>query len=250
MSVRLAAAALAATAALAGSPAAAQQTRAADWELLVGHSYSSARALTQPATFVLEGEKGAPLYTVIDAGALVRGSLASRSWLELGVRALAGSARTPAQRVYGAMARAFTELDPVLVAVGGEYLADGGFDVRQPAATAELTLLGGAPGLGTWVSPAVRFRWRPWLGVSWGSGARPYARLSAEFVSGRVEAGAEGTAWLVAGSGRAWAQGDFSVRLVGGLFVTASGEAGRAPPRFEPTGRFGIGLGFRLETDL
>ena len=35
-------------------------------------------------------------------------------------------------------------------------------------------------------------------------------------------------------------------RLVGGLFVTASGEAGRQPPRYEPSGRFGLGLGFRL----
>jgi len=40
--------------------------------------------------------------------------------------------------------------------------------------------------------------------------------------------------------------GDLSVRLVGGLFVTASGEAGRQPPRYEPSGRFGLGLGFRL----
>ena len=245
-------AALAAAVTLGAPGAAAQEAAGGGWDLLIGHSYSSARALTQPATFVLEGERGAPLYTVLDAGALVRGSLADRAWLELGVRALAGSARTPAQRVYGAMGRAFAELDPVLVAIGGEYLADGGFDVRQPAATAELTPLGGggAAGLGTWVSPRVHFRWRPWLGVSWGNGVRPYARLSAEYVSGRVEAGAEGTAWLVEGSGFGFAQGDLSVRLVGGLYATASGEAGRAPPRFEPSGRFGIGLGFRLDTTL
>ncbi len=249
MRARLATAAALGLAFGAAAPAAAQEA-AAGWDLLIGHSYSSARALTQPATFTLEGERGAPLYTVLDAGALVRGSLADRAWLELGVRALAGSARTPAQRVYGAMARAFGELDPVLVAVGGEYLADGGFDVRQPAATAEVTPLGGVAGLGTWVSPRIRFRWRPWIGVSWGSGARPYARLSGEFVSGRVEAGAEGTAWLVRGAGLAFVQGDLSVRLVGGLYATASGDAGRAPPRFEPSGRFGIGLGFRLDTTL
>jgi len=33
---------------------------------------------------------------------------------------------------------------------------------------------------------------------------------------------------------------------VGGLFLTASGEAGRAPPTFEAGGRFGVGLGYRL----
>ncbi len=241
-------AALAAAALFGAAPAAAQEP--GRWQVLIGHSYSSARALTQPATFVLEGERGAPLYTVLDAGALVRGALTSRAWLEAGVRARAGSARPPVQRVYGAMARGFAELDPVLVAAGGEYLADGGFDVRQVAATAEVTPLGGAGGLGTWVSPDVHFRWRPWLGVSWGSGTRPYARVSAEYASGRAEAGVEGTAWLVAGSGRAFVQGDLSVRLVGGLYATASGEAGRAPPGFTPSGRFGIGLGFRLDATL
>ena len=230
---------------LAASRAPAQEA-ASRWALLVGHSYSSTRALTQPATLVLEQERGSPLYTVIDAGALVRGSLAERTWLEAGLRARAGSARPARQRVYGAMARAYAELDPLLVAVGGEYLADGHFAISQPAATLELTPLGGVPGLGTWVSPTLHLRWRPWLGVSCGSGARGSARLSAEFVSGRAEAGIESTAWLVAGSGRGFVQGDVSVRLVGGLFVTASGETGRAPPRFEPVGRFGLGLGFRL----
>jgi hypothetical protein len=230
---------------LAASRAAAQEA-AHRWDLLVGHSYSSARALTQPATLVFEQEQGAPLYTVMDAGALVRGSLAARMWLEAGVRARAGSARPARQRVYGAMARVNAELDPLLVAVGGEYLADGHFDVSQPAATLELTPLGGLPGLGTWVSPALHFRWRPWLGVSWGGGARPYARLSAEFTSGRSEAGLEGTAWFVDGGGRGFVKGDLSVRLIGGLYATASGETGRPPPRFEPGGRFGLGLGFRL----
>ena len=238
--------ALLALAALAAAPRLAAQTPAHRWDLLVGHSYSSARALTQPATLVLEQEQGAPLYTVLDAGAVVRGSLASRTWLEMGLRARTGSARPARQRVYGAMARVNAELDPLLIAVGGEYLADGRFEVSQPAATLELTPLGGVPGLGTWVSPAVRFRWRPWLGLSWGGGARPYARLAAEFVSGRAEAGLEGTAWLVGGDGRGFVKGDLSVRLVGGLYATASGETGRPPPRCERGGRFGLGLGFRL----
>jgi len=225
---------------------AAAQAPTHRWDLLVGHSYSSARALTQPATLVLEQERGAPLYTVLDAAALVRGSLTARTWLEVGLRARGGSARPARQRVYGAMARTYAELDPLLVAVGGEYLADDHFDVSQPAATVELTPLGGGRGLGTWVSPDLHLRWRPWLGVSCGGGVRPYARLSAEFVSGRAEAGVEGTAWLVEGDGRTFVQGDLSVRLVGGLFVTASAEAGRPPPRFEPGGRFGLGLGFRL----
>ena len=134
----------------------------------------------------------------------------------------------------------------MLLAAGGEYEADGGFDVQAVQATAELTPLGGLPGLGTWVSPAVHLRWRPWIGAAVGGGVRPYARLAADWVQGRLEAGLVETAWLVAGSGRSFLKGDLSVRLVGGLFVTASGEVGRLPPVWERTGRFGLGLGFRL----
>jgi hypothetical protein len=65
-------------------------------------------------------------------------------------------------------------------------------------------------------------------------------------VQGRLEAGVEETAWLVSGSGRSFVKGDVSVRLVGGVFVTASGELGRSPPAWEHTGRLGLGLGFRL----
>jgi hypothetical protein len=144
------------------------------------------------------------------------------------------------------MARAYRELDPVLVAVGGEYEADGGFDVHTTQATAELTPIGGLPGLGTWVSPAVHLRWRPWIGAAAGDGLRPYARLSADWVQGRLEAGIESTGWLVRGSGRSFVKGDVSVQLVGGLFVTASGEVGRPPPAWERTGRIGLGLGLRL----
>jgi hypothetical protein len=231
---------------LLAANAAAQEPSRPHWELLVGHSYSSARALLQPATVALEQVTGSPLYSVIDAGALVRGSLGSRTWLETGVRTRAGSARPRSQRVFAAMARTFHELDPVLLAVGAEYQADGGFDVQQTAGTVELTPLGGAPGLGTWVSPDVHLRWRPWVGVAMGADVRPYARLSAEWVSGRVEAGVEGSAWLVRGSGRSFLRADVSVGLTGGLFVTASGETGRPPPTYERTGRMGLGLGFRL----
>jgi hypothetical protein len=238
--------ALALAATLLWSSAAAQEAARHRWDLLIGHSYSSARALTQPATLVLEKERGSPLYSVLDVGALVRGSLADRTWLELGARARAGSARPPSERVYGAVVRAYRELDPVLVAVGGEYEADGSFGVERTAATAEITFLGGLPGLGTWVSPGVRLRWRPWVGVAWGGTARPYARLAAEYASGGVEVGVEGTGWLVQGNGRSFVRGDLSVGLVGGLFLTASGEAGRPPPRYEASGRFGLGLGFRL----
>ncbi len=233
--------------ACAATGAAAQEADTLSrWELLVGHSYSSPRALTQPATLVLEKTQDSPLYSVVDAGAMVRGSLAERMWIETGLRTRAGSARPLRQRVFGAMARAYRELDPVLVAVGGEFLADGGFDRQIVQGTAELTLLGGLPGLGTWVSPDVHFRWRPWIGAAAGDGVRPYARLAADWVQGRLEAGVEGTSWLVAGSGRSFVQGDVSVRLVGGLFVTLSGEIGRAPPDWERTGRIGLGLGFRL----
>ena len=230
----------------AGGAAAQQPDSLRSWELLVGHSYSSARALMQPATLTLEKVEGSPLYSVLDVGALVRGSLAARSWIEMGLRARAGSARPESQQVYGAMARVYRELDPVLVAVGGEYQADGGFDVHSLDATAELTPLGGLPGLGTWVSPAVHLRWRPWIGAAVGDGVRPYARLSADWVQGRLEAGIEETAWLVSGSGRSFVKGDVSVQLVGGVFVTASGELGRSPPTWERSGRFGLGLGFRL----
>ncbi len=217
------------------------------WDLLVGHSYSSPRALTQPATLMLDKERGAPLYTVVDAGALVRGSVAARAWIETGLKARAGSARPWRQQVYGAMARVYRELDPVLVAVGGEYEADGGFDTHAFQATVELTPLGGLPGLGTWVSPEVHLRWRPWIGAAAGDGVpRAFARLAADWVQGRLEAGVEGTAWLVSGSARSFAKGDVSLRLAGGVFATLSGEVGRAPPTWELTGRFGLGLGYRL----
>ncbi len=238
-------AAAGALAVLAAAPARAQQPDAR-WDLLVGHSYSSARALMQPATLTLEKVEGSPLYSVVDIGALVRGSLTARSWIEAGLRARAGSARPERQQLYGAMARAYRELDPVLVVVGGEYTADGGFGVHALDATAELTPLGGLPGLGTWVSPAVHLRWRPWIGAEFGDGVRPYLRLAADWVQGRLEAGVEETAWLVSGSGRSFVKGDVSVRLVAGVFVTASGELGRSPPAWEHTGRFGLGLGFRL----
>jgi len=237
-----------ALAAFAGAArAAAQQPDSLPrWELLVGHSYSSARALMQPATLTLEKVRGSPLYSVVDVGALVRGSLATRSWIEMGLRARAGSARPESQQVYGAMARVYRELDPVLVAVGAEYQADGAFGVHALDATAELTPLGGLPGLGTWVSPALHLRWRPWIGAAVGDGVRPYVRLSADWVQGRLEAGVEETAWLVSGSGRSFVKGDVSVQLVGGVFVTASGELGRSPPTWERTGRIGLGLGFRV----
>jgi hypothetical protein len=231
---------------LATNAAAQERAGARRWELLVGHSYSSARALLQPATFTLEQVRGSPLYSTIDAGALVRGSLGSRTWLETGVRTRAGSARPRSQRVFAAMARAYVDLDPVLLAAGTEYQADGGFDVQQTAGTLELTPLGGLPGLGTWVGPDLHLRWRPWVGVDFTGDLRPYARISAEWASGRVEAGAEGSAWLVRGSGRSFVRGDVSVGLTGSLFVTASGETGRPPPTYERAGRIGVGLGFRL----
>ena len=236
-----------ALAALAARGAAAQQAPTPPrWELLIGHSYSSARALLQPATLTLEKVRGAPLYSVLDAGAVVRGSLEARTWLEAGLRARAGSARPEGQQVYGAMARVYHELDPLVIAVGGEYQADGGFGSHALDATLELTPLGGLPGLGTWVSPGFHLRWRPWIGADAGDGVRPYARLSADWTQGRLEAGVEGTAWLVSGNGRGFVKGDVSVALAGGFYVTASGEAGRSPPTWETAGRFGLGLGFRL----
>jgi len=233
-------------AAAAGSAIAQQADAGHRWDLLVGHSYSSARALMQPATLTLEKVRGSPLYSVVDVGAVARGSVSARTWLEMGLRARAGSARPESQQVYGAMARAYRELDPVLLAVGGEYQTDGAFGTHALDATAELTPLGGLPGLGTWVSPDLHLRWRPWIGVAAGDGVVPYARLSADWVQGRLEAGVEETAWLVTGSGRSFVKGDVSLKLVEGIFLTASGELGRSPPTWENTGRIGLGLGFRL----
>ena len=229
----------------------------------VGRSYSSIRALHLPGTFVVEKQDGAALYTVIDAGALVTGSLSNRTWMEFGLRARGGSSRPRSRRAYAGLARVWTELDPVLLAAAGEYEADGGFDVQKGTATLELTPLGGLPGLGTWVSPRVKVRWRPWLGVGYGNVFEPeagvveagnfwraYLRVGADYTAGKLTFALEGTSWMLDGElrGTNFLTGEVSLELTRAFSLSATGEAGREPPRFEKSSRFGVGLGVRFQT--
>lgn len=228
-----------------------------------GRSYSSARALHRPGTFVVEKQRGAALYTVIDAGALISGSLSHRTWMEFGLRARGGSSRPRSRRAYGSVARVWAELDPILVAAAGEYEADGGFDMQKGTATLEVTPLGGLPGLGTWVRPAFKLRWRPWLGVGYGNVFdteagdveprnfwRAYLRVGADYTAGGFTVALEGTSWVLNGElkGANFLTGEVSHALTRALSLSATAEAGREPPRFEKSSRAGLGLGVRFAT--
>lgn len=228
----------------------------------IGHSYSSASALAQPATLVLIAEEDAPLLARLDAGLLARGPLGNLAAWELGARAATGSARPASRRVYGAVARGWRVTDPVIVALGGEYEADGDFEVEKGVIHVETSPLRGAPGLGRWVTPRVRLRWRPWLGVGYGNVFdsdvaradiesnnfwRAYARVEASYEPrGRARCDLEATSWLVHGDirGTNYLKAALAVPLVGGLSLSADLAAGRQPPRFERERRVGLGLGF------
>ena len=254
------------------TPAAAVSSAA--WELRVGHSYSSVSALRQPATFVLSADLGRPTLTKLDAGLLVDGEWGTDGGFEFGVRASAGSLRPRPRRVYGSMLRAWKHWDPVIVAADGEYEADGGFDVQKGVLATEVTPVGGLPGLGVWVHPAFRMRWRPWIGLGYGnvfatddadasreaSGFwRGLARLELTYVPGRSPVGdgaaardeaqfdLEATGWLLFDDprGEGYVKAALSLPLGSGLSLAASAEAGRQPPRFELERSIGIGLGFR-----
>ncbi len=250
--------------ALAPSAAAAQGTDSASHlTISFGRSYSSTRALHQPGTLVVEKQDGASLYTVIDAGALVTGPLSHRTWMEFGLRARGGSSRPRSKRAYGSIARVFAEIDPILVAAAGEYEADGGFEVQKGTATLEITPLGGLPGLGRWISPDFKIRWRPWLGIGYGNVFetantaiepenfwRAYLRLGADYTLGKLEVALEGTSWVLNGEFRGTnaLTGEASVKITPAISLSATGEAGRAPPRFEKSSRIGVGLGVRFTT--
>ena len=240
---------------------------AADWHpegvrVGVGHSYSSASALAQPATFVLVSEEDQPLLALFDAGVLARGPLGALGAWEAGARASTGSARSEARRVYGGTARAWRVADPFLLALGAEYEADGDFDVEKGVLNLETSPLRGAPGLGKWIDPEkFRFRWRPWIGVGYGNVFdaaagkidveednfwRAYARLEATYRPGRAHADVEATSWLVDGEirGTNYLKAALAVPLAGGLSLAADLSVGRQPPRFEHESRVGLGLGF------
>lgn len=243
---------------VASSAAAAQEA----WDVRVGHAFSSAQALRQPATFVVIAESERPTLTALDVGVLATGPLGGRGGLEFGGRLSGGSARPRARREYGGLVRAWRHFAPVVVAVAGEYEADGGFDVTKGVLGVEATVTGGAPGLGVPLSPRVPLRWRPWLGLGYGNVlktdvavreveeggfVRAYARLEVSLAPGRSELGLEATTWLVEGhAGRTqYLKGALAIPVAGGLSVVASGEAGRRPPRFAYVRRLGVGVGFR-----
>ena len=240
--------------------------RASEWQpegvrVGIGHSYSSASALAQPATFVLVAEEDRPLLARLDAGVLARGPLGRLGAWETGARAATGSARPASRRVYGAVARGWRVVDPLLFSLGAEYEADGDFEVEKGVLNLEASPLGGAPGLGRWIRPGLRLRWRPWLGLGYGnvfdaSSARPdieshdfwraYARLEVSYQpAGRARCDLETTSWLVHGDirGTNYLKAALAVPVAGGLSLAADLQAGRQPPRFERERRIGLGLG-------
>jgi hypothetical protein len=229
-------------------------------DVAIAHSYGSAKSLGQPATFFLVGAEHQPTLSEIDGSILFRGGLGVSGFWESGVRALAGSARDKPERVFGAVARATWDLNPVALTMASEYEADGGFDVEKGVLTAEVTPEGGPRGLGRPWSPAVPLRWRPWLGAGVGnvfdasgtedpeSGSflRGYARLEATWSPAPWEVGAVGTLWAVEGGvgTRSDARGTVAYRIHEGVSFDLTGEIGRQPPRFVRVQSFKIGFGF------
>jgi hypothetical protein len=258
---------------VAGAPDAPARAGDPDWELRVGHSYSSVSALAQPATFVWSADLDRPTLTKLDMGLLIDGPWDEDGGFGFGVRASAGSARPRPQRIYSSLLRAWRLFEPMVVSGQGEYEADGGFDVQKGVVGVETTPLGGMPGLGVWVDPDFRLRWRPWVGIGYGNvfttdeGSdgleaggfwRGMARLELHYVPGRAVRGddvrdrdeaefdVEATGWLLFDSGRGegFVKAALTIPLGSGLSFATSAEAGREPPRFELTRRIGIGLGF------
>lgn len=256
------------------SRAAAQDATdfATPWSLRVGHSYSSATAIGQPATFVLSSDLDRPTLTLLDLGVLVQGPLGARGGLDLGARYAGGSGRTPERRSFGAIARGWQRVDRVVVAADAEYEAGDDFRQQNALAGAEATLAYGPRGLGQPWSPWTRLRWRPWIGLAWGSVLRTdvadaaenggflrgHARLELHYSTGIIEAlrldtrahspsiDVELTGWQLfdAGRGEGYVKAALSVPLAAGFSVSASLGAGRPPPSFELERRIGLGLGF------
>jgi acyl carrier protein len=254
--------------------------------LQIGHAYSSARSLGQPATFIVVREGSGPWLTKFDFGLLYPLPLGRLGALELGARASAGSARPARDRVLGAMIRKDWPLIAMdlLLATSAAYEADGGLDMQKGLIGAELTPLGsrrlslgifsrrirrielGRDGKPDTLMVPVGFRWRPWLGAGVGHvftiDAAPTREDSTAFFRayGRVETAMrvpvgrwflegdfEGTAWYVGGfHGDNFAKGSLSLAFGrSGVSLTATGEAGRQPPRFTRVQSISLGIGFR-----
>lgn len=250
------------------APAAGADTNLqTSWRWRAGHSYSSAAALRQPATLVLSADAGRPTVTVLDIGFLAQGPAGMRGGLDLGVRAEGGSGRAREDRAFGALARGWQRWDRLIVSGQTEYEADGQFDVQKATVGADATWTHGPRGLGQPWSPALRLRWRPWVGIAHGNvleqaenyetferGAfwRAYARLELHYAVGAesgpvAEVNVESTAWYVFDESRAegYVKSALAVPLGRGFSFTASAHAGRHPPRFRLERRIGLGLGYR-----
>ena len=229
----------------------------AQTRLSVGHSYSSAGALRQPATVVALKAQGGPWLSKLDGGVVWRVP-SRRLTLELGARASAGSARTRAERVYGAIIRSDWSVPSTGIGVTAlaEYEADGGFYVEKGFVGVEVTPLGWpAGGLGRFTGRGARgLRWRPWLGVGvvTEGNLRALARLEAALRvpvgDWMMEGDVEGTTWYIDGiNGTSYGQAALSLELGrSGLTLTFSAEEGRRPPVFAKSSYASLGLGLRL----
>lgn len=228
----------------------------------IGHSYTSERALGQPATFVLVAEQDRALLATLDAAVVVRAPI-GKGGLTLGARAAAGSARAREKRVLGALVRYWRVAAPAVVSVDVDYEADGGLDVQKGVLSLQVTPIG-VPSLRIGYTPGgVGFSWRPWLGLGYGNvlsadasavGIEPdgfvrvFGRAELGYRRSGAEATLEATGWLAQGEARAagYLKGALSVPIGSGFSVVASGEAGRQPPRFARGRRLGVGLGYSL----
>lgn len=217
---------------------AAARAAAQDDAVQVGHAYSSARALGQPATLIFLRELNGPWLTKLDIGILYRVGLGDIGAFELGARVAAGSARPAADRVIGATLRKDWPVigAGIVIATSLEYEADGGLDMQKGLLGAEITPIGSrvlslgifsrrirridldASGKPDTAMVPVGFRWRPWLGAGYGHvfaiDAAPTREDSSAFFRGYgriegalrvpvgrwfVEGDVEGTAWYVDG---------------------------------------------------
>jgi hypothetical protein len=152
-------------------------------------------------------------------------------------------------------------------ALSGEYEADGGFDVQKGVIGAEVTPLGEMRWcLGVRCARS-RLQWRPWLGVGVGNsfrGARElaapegrtfvrvYLRGEASWVPREnLEVNLEATGWYLArGSrGRTNTTASVAYEVWKGFSLTAKGQVGSPPPRFDYSRSLSVGLGFVLRRD-
>jgi hypothetical protein len=247
---------------VAAAPQAQAQRR---WGVEIGHSYSSAKALHQPATFTLNVADS--VTTDIQGGVLVGGPIGSSASLEFGLRALAGSARSNAESEYGAIVRGFVRMGQWVSALSGEYEADGGFDVQKGVLGAEVTPLGEMRWcLGVRCARS-RLQWRPWLGVGVGNSFRGARELAAPegrtfvrvYLRGEVswvpregvELNLEATGWYLArgSEGRTNTTASMAVDLWKGVSMTTKVQVGCPPPRFVYARSLSVGLGFVLRRD-